>query len=103
MACVLTRLLLPAAHTPAAPQLFATSSLLRWLGMSAALALGPAICLASVLAVWCRPSPAVVAVFEIIRKVRGAAASCRGRFVRMPGAAWRQRRRLAPTQSSAAT
>lgn len=54
-------------------QLFATSSLLRWLGMSAALGLAPAICLASLLGVVSCPLPWMVAVSEVCRKVFGYA------------------------------
>ncbi|KAF6253317.1 hypothetical protein COO60DRAFT_1547527 [Scenedesmus sp. NREL 46B-D3] len=50
-------------------QLFATSSLLRCLGMQAALGLGPLICLAGIMCVSSSPSPAMVAAFEIVRKV----------------------------------
>ncbi|WIA43362.1 hypothetical protein OEZ86_009851 [Tetradesmus obliquus] len=50
-------------------QLFATSSLLRYLGMQAALGLGPLICLAGICSISSAPSPAMVAVFEVVRKV----------------------------------
>jgi hypothetical protein len=54
-------------------QLFATSSLLRMLGMPAALGLAPAICVAALLAIACAPQPGVVAASEVARKVgRGA-------------------------------
>lgn len=50
-------------------QLFATSSLLRYLGMPLALGLAPAICIAALLAIVAAPTTTVVAVSEVIRKV----------------------------------
>eukprot|EP00775_Hariotina_reticulata_P011490 gene11490-11633_t len=50
-------------------QLTASSGVLRLLGVPAALALGPAICLAGMLAVCILPSPSVVRGFEVVRKV----------------------------------
>jgi hypothetical protein len=58
---------------PPPPQLFATSSLLRWLGMSQALGLAPAICLAALLGIASCPLPWMVAVSEVARKVFGYA------------------------------
>jgi hypothetical protein len=58
---------------PACAQLFATSSLLRWMGMSAALGLAPLICMAGLLSVAACPLPWMVAVTEVLRKIFGYA------------------------------
>lgn len=50
-------------------QLFVTSSVLRHLGMRAALGLGPLVCLAGIVCISSLPSPAMVAVFEVVRRV----------------------------------
>ena len=63
-------------------QLFATSSLLRRMGMSAALALAPVICLAGLLSISSHPLPWMVGVSEIIRKVFGYAVLRPAREVR---------------------
>jgi len=54
-------------------QLFATSSLLRAMGMTAALGLAPAICLSALLGIAACPLPWMVAVSEVVRKVFGYA------------------------------
>lgn len=54
-------------------QLFATSSLLRRMGMSVALGLAPVICLAALFGIVSSPLPWVVAVSEVLRKVFGYA------------------------------